>query len=310
MGRQDSWGQAAARFGHWAPSRWPTHQACPGTRCSPAHPPRPLCPRVHTCREAGVPLLVDGAHAAGCLPDLCIPALGADYYTTNLHKWCCTPKGAALLWVAPARQAGVRPLVISHGYRLGFRGEFLWQGTQDMSAWLAAPAALAVLRAVGVHGMAARNVELVQCAARGLMQRWGTTRALGIPPQPPPTQQQQPDGAAVGGALAGASGQPSVGKLQDKRTAASTPAAVPVAAAVVPMVAVELPADLARRLPEGPAGAAELHARLRREWRIEVPVVCAAGALWVRLSAQIHNEEADYARLGDAVAAMAGVCDS
>lgn len=60
---------------------------------------------------------MDGSHAVGALP-LDIPSLGCDYYTSNLHKWLCTPKGSALLWVHPARQFDVKPLVVSHGYKL------------------------------------------------------------------------------------------------------------------------------------------------------------------------------------------------
>jgi hypothetical protein len=45
-------------------------------------------------------------------------------------------QGAALLWVHPSRQDEVRPLVCSHGYGLGFRGEFLWQVSGgDMHAY-------------------------------------------------------------------------------------------------------------------------------------------------------------------------------
>ena len=60
-------------------------------------------------------VLVDGAHAVGAL-DLDIPSLGVDFYTANLHKWLCTPKGTAFLWVAPSQQPHIRPLVTSHGF--------------------------------------------------------------------------------------------------------------------------------------------------------------------------------------------------
>lgn len=101
------------------------------------------------CSEAGIPVLVDGAHAVGSLADLRIPSLGVHYYTANLHKWLCTPKGCALLWVAPGVQAGVMPGTISHGHGMGYRGEFIWQGTQDSSAWLAAPACVEMFKALG-----------------------------------------------------------------------------------------------------------------------------------------------------------------
>lgn len=97
----------------------------------------------------GVKVLVDGAHAPGMLP-LSLDSLGdrgVTYYTGNLHKWCCAPKGAAFLWVAEKDQTGLHPPVISHGFnsckgRSKFLEEFDWCGTFEPSAWLAAPRAL------------------------------------------------------------------------------------------------------------------------------------------------------------------------
>lgn len=62
-------------------------------------------------------VLIDGAHAVGAI-SLDVPSLGAHYYTSNLHKWLCTPKGSAFLWVTPSEQPRTLPLITSHGYGL------------------------------------------------------------------------------------------------------------------------------------------------------------------------------------------------
>jgi isopenicillin-N epimerase len=91
--------------------------------------------------------------------------------------------------VRPDRQAGVRPLVVSHGAnsprtdRSRFRLEFDWTGTADPTAFLAVPAAIGFLGGLlpgGWPALMARN-RATALAARSVL-----ARALGIPAPGPP----------------------------------------------------------------------------------------------------------------------------
>jgi isopenicillin-N epimerase len=118
---------------------------------------------VAACHAAGVPVLVDGAHAPGQI-DLDLTAIGADWYVGNCHKWLCAPKGCAFLYARPAAQSGLHPGTISHGYGQGFLAEFDWTGTTDPSRFLAVKEAIAFYRALGGAALRDRDRAL---AARG-----------------------------------------------------------------------------------------------------------------------------------------------
>ncbi|MGH2437433.1 MAG: aminotransferase class V-fold PLP-dependent enzyme, partial [bacterium] len=107
----------------------------------------PVAGLIGRAREAGITTVVDGAHGPGQIP-IDLQALGKDIYAANCHKWVCAPKGSGFLYVRRELQPLIRPLVISWGGELEIRGvssfldELEWQGTQDLAAYLAVPAAI------------------------------------------------------------------------------------------------------------------------------------------------------------------------
>jgi isopenicillin-N epimerase len=95
-------------------------------------------------RESGAVSVVDGAHAPGQI-DLDVPAVGADVYAGNLHKWVCAPRGSAFVWATPGAQSWIRGPVISWEWSWSgphaFQGRFGWGGTTDPTALLSVPEA-------------------------------------------------------------------------------------------------------------------------------------------------------------------------
>jgi isopenicillin-N epimerase len=231
----------------------------------------------------GVDTLVDGAHAPGMLP-LDVGRIGAAWYTGNLHKWVCAPKGSAFLHVRPDRRDGIRPTTISHGANAPapggpgrgarFRAEFDWQGTLDPTAWLAVPDAIEFVGGLvpgGWPALMARNHDLAV--------RSGTVlaNALGAPPDPP-----APDG------MLGS------------------------------MVALPLPSDgplASTGAGSSPLDTDPIQRRLLDEHRIEVPIYpwpvpaaesAAPARRLIRVSSAAHNGPDDVDRLAAAVQILLG----
>jgi len=148
-------------------------------------------PITELCREArkrGILTLIDGAHAPGQVA-LDIDAIGADFYVGNCHKWMCAPKGAGFLHARPEHHAMLDATVTSWGYADGVVGHsgfdaylgrtvlerrLQWQGTRDISAWLAVPSAIEFLERHDWTSVRVRCHALARHALQVLTQRFGT----------------------------------------------------------------------------------------------------------------------------------------
>jgi isopenicillin-N epimerase len=133
----------------------------------------PLQRIVAVCRDAGVPVLVDGAHGPAQVA-LDMRAIGADWYTGNCHKWLCAPKGSAFLYAASDRQHDLHPVTISHGWGKSYLEEFDWTGTRDPSAYLATGVAIDFHVRLGGEALMARNIALAAEATSLLARRLNT----------------------------------------------------------------------------------------------------------------------------------------
>lgn len=135
---------------------------------------------IKVCHEAGVPVLIDGAHAMGQIP-INLTALGADYYVSNCHKWGFCAQGAAWLFVQRERQGGIMPTVISlEGQGASpFQLAFSYQGTADYSAKVAMSAAFAFRQQYGDHAIMDYMHGLAIQAGKTLTARWNSSLLVG-----------------------------------------------------------------------------------------------------------------------------------
>ena len=138
--------------------------------------------------EPDVAVLVDAAHGPGMI-EFDVSTLGVSYVTANCHKWMCSAKGAAFLWVRDDRREGLCSPVISHGYNDAwpssasrFHAQFDWTGTQDPSAWLTVPVALDTVAGMHLEGWPGVRTAIRELCLTG---RSILLHALGIDPPAP-----------------------------------------------------------------------------------------------------------------------------
>jgi isopenicillin-N epimerase len=134
----------------------------------------------------GVETLLDAAHGPGCVP-MDIRAWGPTYCTGNAHKWLCSAKGCAFLYVNKDKQEGFRPVILSNdaydiepaierSERSAFNHEFDYMGTDDRTPMLVVADAIEALGAFlegGIDALMEHNRAMcleardLLCAALG-----------------------------------------------------------------------------------------------------------------------------------------------
>lgn len=91
-----------------------------------------------SARQRGITTLVDGAHVPG-LYDAPLDGLDCDVWVGNLHKFACSPRGAAVLVASGELRHELFPLIDSWGAPHPFPERFDTQGTLDQTSYLTAP---------------------------------------------------------------------------------------------------------------------------------------------------------------------------
>jgi isopenicillin-N epimerase len=168
----------------------------------------PIAEIAARCRANGTRLLVDGAHAPGMLA-LDIPAIGADWYAANLHKWFFVPRGCGVLWAGEAAQAGLHPASVSWRLDEGFAAEFDWTGTRDFTPYLCVPDAARFMDGLGEGQVREYNRNLILRGAALLAERFGPdlapvaalTGAMALAPLPDGFPPDKPTAEALRDAL-------------------------------------------------------------------------------------------------------------
>lgn len=102
----------------------------------------PIKEIIKLLQSKNIKVIIDAAHAPGMI-DFNIDDLDADYFIANCHKWICSPKGSAFVYVNPRHQAEFKPVFYSFhndwdtDNARHWSNQFIWEGTKDYSAYFA-----------------------------------------------------------------------------------------------------------------------------------------------------------------------------
>lgn len=225
----------------------------------------PVAALIKAAKAVGSRVIVDGAHALLSLA-LDIPALGADWYITNCHKWFCSGKGLAVMYASDDVRATTEPRIISHGYGAGFLSNFIWDGCRDYSGILSVPAMLLWWKRVSASAAREYCESLQRDATQLLCSRWGRSTHAPRVYYSHMACIELPYSAWPAGSAPAAGAEPAATSVHSKL----------------------------------------IQDTLHYVHNVEVPVKCLNGRLYVRISAGIYNVLADYERLANVIAELDG----
>lgn len=220
------------------------------------------------CNHRRIPVLVDGAHAPMSMPLKFLSestpytdSSAPPFFVGNMHKWMCSPKGAAFLVVRPDvfEHVKMAPLSLSHGMSNGLLSALLWSGCQSYAAQLTS--GLSVLPfwlSIGMDRVSRHCHRLVIRAGVFLAKLWQT------------------------------------GFLRGDRI--DTEALAELDQLTASMILIRIPGPPERYPTEHNELQDALYAR-----KIEVPTKVLDGMIFVRLSAALYNNMHQYKRLGQAI---------
>eukprot|EP01039_Chlorochromonas_danica_P000052 gene52-55_t len=209
-----------------------------------------------------------------------------DFWLTNGHKWFSAPKGCAVMWTNPSTVHSLRPAIISHGYRATtnnnhndgmiamnrthFLSGFAWDGCRDYSAFLTLPSAVMIWNRLAASWSSKSSYET--------SNPWQVHREY--------IHNLLNDAEAVCRELWGIQDHDFASPLSMRENC--------------PMRLIPLPNKvLGRNTRQGctDVDAFQLQEKLHHDYKVEVPVKCLNGKLYVRISAHIYNILEDYQKL-------------
>jgi selenocysteine lyase/cysteine desulfurase len=152
--------------------------------------------------------LIDATQASGWLP---LAAGAFDYVACAAHKWLLAPRGAAFLYVAPARRdelvaglsgwyAGEGPPAALYGGPLRLAGDARrFDLSPAWPSWVALAPALDVLERVGIEAVHAHDVALARAFRAGLGLPPGDSAIVSVDAAPGALERLRRAGVAASG---------------------------------------------------------------------------------------------------------------